>query len=124
MRTYKHRPIDTKSIEIRVLRIDTHHGELAVRIRHMKLEDIRDGRTRDGSQFFALSYAWGDLSVRHPLVICEAIVEDAIVGRLCVRENLFNFLQTACNKQQSWDPSWFWIDQLCIDQSNTSERCH
>ena len=41
---------------------------------------------------------------------------------LQISQNLYDFLAVARRKR--WLHKWFWIDALCIDQSNTTERSH
>jgi hypothetical protein len=46
-------------------------------------------------------------------------------GKLCcVRENLYNFLNTFSKPQTAEERDYLWIDQICIDQSDVGERNH
>ena len=60
--------------------------------------------------YTALSYMWGPPSPTYAVNI-----ED---GTLEVRENLFNFLQ---EREQHFDYDYYWVDQICIDQTNVAE---
>lgn len=71
---------------------------------------LRDATVND--YYVCLSYVWGE-----PDQGCTVIIN----GRpLCVRINLYRFLQQARKK----DLGWLWIDALCIDQENLAERTH
>ncbi|KAF2681844.1 HET-domain-containing protein, partial [Lentithecium fluviatile CBS 122367] len=60
----------------------------------------------------ALSYMWGQPSPTFKIFIN---------GRtFTVRKNLYDFLLAA--RRNSWISTWIWIDQLCINQENLSER--
>lgn len=41
---------------------------------------------------------------------------------LRISQNLYDFLNVA--REKTWLCKWFWIDALCIDQTNTAERNH
>ncbi|KAH7072483.1 heterokaryon incompatibility protein-domain-containing protein [Paraphoma chrysanthemicola] len=58
-----------------------------------------------------LSYTWGS-----PDELYEIYMNGFVHG---VRHNLSEFLALA---KESFPLQWFWIDALCIDQSNTMER--
>ncbi|KAH7377315.1 heterokaryon incompatibility protein-domain-containing protein [Pyrenochaeta sp. MPI-SDFR-AT-0127] len=60
----------------------------------------------------AISYTWGDPSQVRKITLngCP----------FAVRKNLWDFLDAVRN-----DPNrWYWIDAICIDQSNVKERNH
>jgi heterokaryon incompatibility protein (HET) len=60
--------------------------------------------------YAALSYTWGPEQPVHRIKMNEGVFE--------VRQNLFDFLNsTAVKNEEYW-----WIDQICIDQSNLQER--
>ena len=61
----------------------------------------------------ALSYTWGD-NKRTKTIFIDA-------EEFPVTENLYQALQMLCS-QSSSSPQSFWIDAICIDQSNTPER--
>lgn len=60
----------------------------------------------------ALSYAWG------PAEPVRAVAIDN--HKLTIRKNLYDFLLAA--QRNSWIQERMWIDQLCIDQNNMTER--
>jgi hypothetical protein len=67
------------------------------------------------STYLCLSYVWGADDN------CEWIFVDG--RRFRIRQNLYNFLRVA-RQQRQWRTRWFWIDAICIDQSNAIERNH
>jgi len=66
--------------------------------------------------YIALSYTWGDPIPLHTI---------RLNGRhFSIRENLFDFLKAFGASDIGQQKHYLWIDQLCIDQSNTGERNH
>ena len=76
-------------------------------------------------EYTALSYTWGKATLAHTILINGR--------RFRIRENLHCFLRRlvsshtpALDQNEGEDgddgTTWFWIDQICIDQSNISER--
>jgi hypothetical protein len=73
-------------------------------------------RSEQHPPYIALSYTWG-LPV--PLHIIR------LNGKaFSIRENLFDFLNAYGANETGLESHRLWIDQLCIDQSNDSERGH
>jgi hypothetical protein len=69
------------------------------------------------SDYKCLSYMWGDPMPLHRISVNGKI--------MLVRENLFNFLDHASTKWGREDPPQsLWIDAICIDQENTTEKNH
>jgi hypothetical protein len=64
-------------------------------------------------KYSCVSYTWGKADGGFPIRINEKVFR--------VRENLFWFLKLAWKERLRQD---FWIDALCIDQSNVLERNH
>jgi hypothetical protein len=109
-----YRPIDASRGEIRLLEL-LHPSESEVRpacrIHHHSLDETKD--------YCALSYVWGDSSSR------KMIVVDGI--EVSVTENLHNALlgvQSQRMTHENWitDNPILWIDAICIDQANVSEK--
>ncbi|KAK4902104.1 hypothetical protein LTR27_001006 [Elasticomyces elasticus] len=76
---------------------------------------IRHHRLHEKFQYIALSYAWG---------APDQVRSIRLNGhRLCVRENLWAFLHQA-RESCGPCPSWYWIDAICINQANNTERTH
>lgn len=115
MEKYQHRPLDTESCEIRLLRIEKSTDDVAplvITLRHAQLDD--------GEQFNALSYVWGEGGPTYKCTIRDGISE----GYLHIRQNLYGFLSTARRLEADWTTEWIWIDQICIKQEDHTERCH
>ncbi|KAH7086140.1 heterokaryon incompatibility protein-domain-containing protein [Paraphoma chrysanthemicola] len=114
MEVYSHRRLDPELNAIRLLRIDkTHEGSpIVLSIRHANLDD--------NEPFNALSYAWGDESPLHDIVLHDGDKRT----RFSVRQNLHDFLLTARNSEDDWSTKCIWIDQICINQKDHEERCH
>jgi hypothetical protein len=107
--TYVYEPLDTDKGQIRL-----------VRVRHEKDPEIRCTievyETVKTPPYIALSYTWGD-----PTPINMIWVNGKRYG---IRQNLYNFLFTFIESDESGKFEYLWIDQLCIDQSNAKERGH
>jgi hypothetical protein len=80
--------------------------------------DIATEHSQTDGGFIALSYVWGSEKI-----LSDVRIEDSSgSGWLSVRQNLHDFLTTRRNS--SVHSPWFWIDQLCINQSDDQERGH
>ena len=117
---FRHRPLLANEIRLCRVRQDiSATGLLQLELRHF-LQEPEPTVTRrfmqleNAPEYTALSYTWGSEVPLHEIFINGASI--------AVRENLFMFLSTAY--ELSEHTSWFWIDQLCIDQSNTIEKNH
>lgn len=67
----------------------------------------------DPPEYEALSYCWGDESIKQP-ISCDQ-------GRVMVTENLFSALRTL-RRSDTDGPRTLWIDALCIDQSDVAAK--
>lgn len=65
-------------------------------------------------RYNALSYAWGSISDA-----VEQLVVDGVV--IMMRDPVPSALRTL---RSETTPKVFWVDALCIDQSNLAERSH
>jgi hypothetical protein len=66
-------------------------------------------------RYTCLSYVWGNLEKGQWILVNDC--------RLWVRQNLYDFLASARKMPDLTCPShWIWIDAICIDQSNLTER--
>ncbi|KAJ4993751.1 hypothetical protein SVAN01_00805 [Stagonosporopsis vannaccii] len=121
MTSFKHRPLNVRNKEIRILCIERNNNNEPIRvvIRHVRLDETLE--------FFALSYAWGPESPTFDIIVCDA---DGSQGVFPVRENLHEFLLAARRSgsrdglTKVWASAWIWIDQICINQADHEERCH
>jgi hypothetical protein len=107
---YLYTELDKSRKEIRLLRlINAPDGTIACELETFDLDDMQDVSYR------ALSYVWGP---RHPTF--DILVD----GKpLTIRENLYRFLEVAAGDDDLLGV-YFWIDQICIDQTAISERNH
>jgi len=77
--------------------------------------ELRTFRLRWCPKYYALSYAWGT-PLRDCAISCN--------GRpLCITANLLSGLNEL-ESISKFANSWFWVDQICIDQDNLKERGH
>ncbi|KAF1946903.1 HET-domain-containing protein [Clathrospora elynae] len=120
---YQYSSISTT--EIRLLRIapGPFESDLFCSLKITSLDKI----TSAVHEFQALSYAWGNASPDHIIILGDiprsgetTSTEDSTEQRACLlRKNLYQALkrirQTNCY-------SWIWVDALCIDQANESEK--
>jgi hypothetical protein len=68
---------------------------------------------RDSPSYTALSYMWGPPAPARQILLNNEL--------FTVRENLWTFLHQA---RMDRDRSLFWVDAICIDQTNNDERTH
>ncbi|KAI0854642.1 heterokaryon incompatibility protein-domain-containing protein [Xylaria cubensis] len=96
--------------------------------RHIRLFQLNPGTTTSGitgsfictelstcSAYIALSYTWGDYGTERKIMISDQ-------GELTIGDNLWSFLHL--QSLVVTQPTSFWIDAVCIDQSNVHERNH
>lgn len=100
---FKHQPLDLSNQQIRLLRMDASKA-ISCSTQHVDLGN--------NPMYKALSYTWGDPFPTRKISINEQ--------PLIIRENLYRFLETIKSDQETL----WWIDQICIDQSNIHERNH
>ena len=115
---FSHNPLSEEGDEIRLLVIEPSNqedGPIHTRLEHVSIEDE--------PAYFALSYTWGrparwlDDSWDNPQSTKPIVVN----GRCFrVRYNLFSAL-VAIRKNWPSEAFW-WIDAICIDQTNILER--
>jgi hypothetical protein len=103
---YKHTPLDLQKTQIRLFRLSSKRSD-----------GVLEGKiiTHDFEHkpfYRAVSYTWGPPSPTRQITIDG--------HSLTVRENLWQFLNSAHNLRATW----LWIDQICIDQDTVKERNH
>lgn len=118
MEPYKHRPLNKKSHQIRLLRIRKYNKQDLDSSVILELRHAYPGEK--DLQFNALSYAWGDEQPTHEVVILDGVIS----GCFRVRQNLYDYFLVARISREEWSTEWIWIDQICIDQIDHDERCH
>jgi hypothetical protein len=98
---YKHQPLDFNKHQIRLLKLrDSSERTMDYRLETFDFESA--------PSYVALSYTWGEEHPTGPISIDGKAFE--------IRINLLNFLTTYQTDE------YLWIDQICIDQSNSEER--
>ncbi|RYN72974.1 hypothetical protein AA0117_g8143 [Alternaria alternata] len=105
---FEYSPLDLDAPSIRQVRVLADLSSDG----HIRLE-ICHASTK--STYSCLSYVWGRERTLHWIRLGERLFQ--------VRHNLRAFLQSARKKPHVCS-EWLWIDALCIDQSNNSERSH
>ncbi|KAI1347733.1 heterokaryon incompatibility protein-domain-containing protein [Xylaria sp. FL0043] len=106
----------------------TPYRRLVLDNQHIRLFQLNPGTTTSGitgsficaelsppPAYTALSYTWGDMETGRKITITNQ-------GQLTVGDNLWSFL--CVQSSTITQPTSFWIDAICIDQSNVHERNH
>ena len=75
---------------------------------------IKDVNLDENLEYVALSYYWGDTTIKYP-IYCEG-------AEIRVTKNLVDALLML--RQHSSGNLLFWIDAVCINQSNVDEKNH
>jgi hypothetical protein len=102
LKTYQYQPL--KNTEIRLVKVlPERMSELKCEIMHMSLDR--------GLDYIAISYAWGDRVDTTSLVLGTVTIPVAL--------SLHGALKAVREKERS---VMVWIDALCIDQQNKTER--
>lgn len=106
---YRHKPLNQGRKSIRLLRVQPGGTDDPIRytIKHFDLATQ--------PVYVALSYMWDHAHENVPIFCNGLIVE--------VGQNLRSFLQQF-RKTAGSDGAWLWIDALCINQDDISERNH
>jgi hypothetical protein len=100
---YEYRKIDSTKREIRLISLrPTTSDEIECDVKHQSL---------DNATYYTLSYEWAHPEPVHTILLDNLMKE--------VRPNLFKALRRLRDKIPG---QWLWIDALCIDQDNYSER--
>jgi len=108
---FEHQPLQDPSTELRYLyllpkthNID-HDGQTIVRCQ------LHSDAEEQAPQYIGLSYTWGDPELRRPILVGDRIFH-ATVNLAIALEHL----------QEEEKTIIFWIDAICIDQSNLNEK--
>ncbi|KAF2033553.1 HET-domain-containing protein, partial [Setomelanomma holmii] len=101
---YQHLPLDYGKHEIRLVKVyrddrDDIHCDIAC-------YDLDHA-----PPFTTLSYMWGSPPPTHTILVDYRCFE--------IRKRLYLFLSDFCGQDE-----YLWVDQLCIDQENATERSH
>lgn len=104
-----YQPLNRPEGQIRLFRLEktTHEGKIRGSFVYSDIKSC--------PKYTALSYAWGEPTKTRKISIGRQ--DDVEIG-----ENLWWFLH--CRSLTIKKPRLFWIDAICIDQSNVHERNH
>lgn len=106
VRSFEHKPLDETKSSLRLVTVNSElsaDGFIQCYVSHSTL---------DRASYVCLSYQWGP-----PRSFARIHINGA---PFYVRSNLLNFLQTV----RQMPMTFYWIDAICIDQENISERNH
>lgn len=101
--------------EIRLARLlptQNTSNEIYLELRHTLSSETSD-------EYVAISYMWGDKAAHKPIYIRQS---SGAWGELMLGRNAWSFLHHEISIQRS--NMWFWMDAICIDQSNMVEKSH
>ena len=108
---FKHQPLQDPSTELRYLYLlpkthnVNHDGQTIVRCQ------LHSDAEEQAPRYIGLSYTWGDPELRRPILVGDKIFH-ATVNLAIALEHLQEEIKTIT----------FWIDAICIDQSNLGEK--
>jgi hypothetical protein len=106
---FTHQPLVLSQPQIRLLKIVPSHNDSNI------IEQEMCHFNQSDQPYRALSYTWGSAMLQRDILINSK--------HFSVRQNLWSFLQTQRADDEGYS-GWYWIDALCIDQSDTLERNH
>ena len=107
-RPFQYRPLDRQTSSIRLIRLlseTSAGGHVQCKIKRATIE----------ASYVCLSYVWGGDDERYTILIDGKPFK--------VRHNLYRFL-TRARRIKHLTRAWIWIDALCINQNDSSERNH
>lgn len=101
-------PLNKDDSSIRLLQLyrSTYDGVVRCHLRPVSIDHAQTLR------YTAISYAWGEWENTLPITINGHKID--------VHKGLSNFLANLCSSSCK-ESQYFWIDSLCINQSNTTE---
>lgn len=105
---FHYKPLDRSHGAVRLIRVFALRPDDFVRCR-IERHHISTAK------YVALSYVWGDQEAK-----CEILLNGQL---FMVRSNLFAFLRYLA-KTGYFTDTLFWIDAICIDQNNVTEKNH
>jgi len=105
--------------QIRLLDLKYGHGEGILQF------DLQTYSLSNRPNYIALSYTWGDPNETVP-VLCDGktinITRNLNEALWQLRENWKSFARKSSSKNRFAQPQYFWIDAVCINQSNQEEK--
>lgn len=106
---YAYDSLDTSSNHVRILTLlssDSEQSEMRCLLRHANLDE--------SPKYACLSYVWGNPTIQIPILVNGK--------RFTVTENLFLALRKFRRLLCADSPIELWIDAVCINQSDITER--
>ncbi|KAF2031021.1 hypothetical protein EK21DRAFT_50391, partial [Setomelanomma holmii] len=103
-------PLDRLRDQIRLLKLFPKEGPMSPYHCDLEIFDLKAALP-----YTALSYAWGGTVQPIPLYTSDGCHN--MIG-----QNLHDFLRHIAVDSFNIAGPWFWIDQVCIDQSNSHEK--
>ncbi|KAL0256660.1 hypothetical protein SLS55_009056 [Diplodia seriata] len=79
---------------------------------------LRTASLEDEPDYCALSYVWGDPSSTRPILIDGKIFHVTVNLEAALRQLAEEL------RQRRNSPTWLWVDAVCINQHDTTERTH
>jgi Heterokaryon incompatibility protein (HET) len=104
---YEYGPLDPRSNEIRLLKIERSLRSKAPILCHLQVVSLDDASL---PEYAALSYCWGDGSADKPI--------DCDGATIWITEDLLDALRSL----RKLTRKYLWIDQVCINQADLEER--
>lgn len=102
---FRHKPLDMEQKSIRLIQFSQQaDGELEFELQHFAFNET--------PRYRAVSYMWGS----EPMWMIKINHQPFLI-----KENLYNLLKTM---SASDNGGYLWIDQICINQTDISERNH
>lgn len=114
---FRHEELDTSRDQIRLVQFcpaDTADG-IKFRITICELGEI---------PYHALSYVWGPPAPVQPIFDLDSCEPHLPRRYLLIRQNLYDYIQMCIDTRRIDDHKYFWVDQVCIDQSSIAEKNH
>ena len=123
--SYEFHPLDASFDEIRLLAVynsDDEDGLVNCRLVSARLTEDDSGALYDGelAEFKTLSYAWGDSTATRVAVVDGH--EFPVTQNLDAALRSIRKQNPRPENEARWRPTFWWIDALCINQNDVSER--
>ncbi|KAK2741129.1 hypothetical protein FQN57_005730 [Myotisia sp. PD_48] len=128
--SYEYSPLDTESSEIRLLALKTNTSPsdpVVCRLITANLDDAPDFSYQNESpihRFTPLSYCWGTASMTEQIIIDghRFSVTPSLYGALLHFRKISSNLEEDSFLSQESDETYWWIDAICVNQNDLSER--
>ncbi|OAG22062.1 HET-domain-containing protein [Alternaria alternata] len=111
LEVFKHQPLQDPSTELRYLYLLPRTHNIDIDGQTVVCCELVSNADEQGPSYVGLSYAWGDAQIRRPILVGNKVFH--------ATENLAVALEHLQEKDKTIT---FWIDAICIDQSNSNEK--